>query len=125
MTKTTWITLGLALVLFGGCASSQEETQQEAAAQPEPVVQERYEIAVGTNGFDPPVVHAKAGQPVTLVFTRITEETCGTEVVVKTQDLNVPLPLNEPVEITLVPDESGVIDYSCAMEMLHGKIVVN
>jgi plastocyanin domain-containing protein len=126
MKKTTWIMLSLALVLFGGCAA-QEETQHEAAAQPETEVevQERYEIAVGTDGFDPAIVHAKVGEPVTLVFTRTTEETCGTEVMVKAQDINMPLPLNEPVEITLVPDEAGEIDYSCGMEMLRGKIVVN
>ena len=84
----------------------------------------RYEITVGTEGFQPDRVRARKGEAVTLVFTRITEETCGNEVVIPSHDVRKPLPLGE-VEVTLVPDASGEIVFGCGMDMmLAGKIVV-
>ena len=119
----------LALIFVGaiGCSNQSESPESTTASAAEEISEGplRYEIEVGTTGFTPAEVQANVGQPVTLVFTRITDETCGTEVVVPSHDIELPLPLNEAVEITLVPDEAGVIDYSCGMEMLLGKIVVN
>lgn len=43
----------------------------------------------------------KAGKPIVLVVTRKTDRTCATEVVMKSPAINVPLPLNKPVEIKL------------------------
>jgi plastocyanin domain-containing protein len=122
------IAAGVLAVVAAGCsqeqAGTQEATQEAAAPVPEGPV--RYEIAVDTEGFTPATVQARKGEPVTLVFTRVTHATCGNEVVVPAHDIEVKLPLEEPVEITLIPEESGEITFGCGMDMmLMGKVVVN
>ena len=114
----------LALAVAGLGCSREPAVEQAAAPMPEGPL--RYEIAVGTEGFTPASVRARKGEPVTLVFTRVTDATCGNEVVVPSHDIEVKLPLEEPVEITLVPDKSGEITFGCGMDMmLQGKVVVN
>jgi len=81
-------------------------------------------ITVTKNGFEPPVVKARAGQPLTLVVTRTTDETCATEFFLPEEDLNVPLPLGQPVTIVFTPKAPGKLRYSCAMRMFFGEIHV-
>ena len=121
------IAAGVLAVAAAGCSQEQAGTQEasQEAAAPAPEGSVRYEIAVGTEGFTPASVQARQGQPVTLVFTRVTDATCGNEVVVPSHGIEVKLPLEEPVEITLIPDESGEIVFGCGMDMmLQGKVVV-
>ncbi|MEO5895669.1 MAG: cupredoxin domain-containing protein, partial [Vicinamibacterales bacterium] len=61
---------------------------------------------------------------VTLQFTRVSETTCATEVVVPAQQIRKALPLNVPVAIELRPVDSGEIVFSCGMGMLKGTVVV-
>lgn len=84
----------------------------------------RYAITVGTEGYQPAHVKAKAGQEVVLVFTRTTDQTCGTEVVIPSENRTVPLPLNQPVEVRLTPTEKGEIAFHCGMKMLQGTVEV-
>ena len=51
-------------------------------------------------GFHPDRIPAHAGEPLTLVVTRTTDETCGTEILVPALGVDRMLPLNEKVEIT-------------------------
>jgi len=81
-------------------------------------------ITVTKNGYEPPTVHARAGQPLTLVVTRVSDETCATEFFLPEENLNVPLPLNQPVTITFTPKQAGKLRYSCAMRMFFGDIEV-
>jgi plastocyanin domain-containing protein len=81
-------------------------------------------ITVTKNGFEPFHVQAAKGKPLTLVITRVTDQTCATEIVIPDADLNVPLPLNQPVTVSFTPNRSGEIRYSCAMKMFQGVIDV-
>jgi plastocyanin domain-containing protein len=81
-------------------------------------------ITVTRNGFEPPTVKARVGQPLTLVVTRTTDVTCATEFVLPEENLDVPLPLGEPVTITFTPRHAGKLRYSCAMRMIFGDIEV-
>ena len=81
-------------------------------------------ITVTKNGYEPPTIQAKAGQPLTLVVTRTSDETCATEFFLPEENLNVPLPLNQPVTITFTPKQAGKLRYSCAMRMFFGDIDV-
>jgi plastocyanin domain-containing protein len=81
-------------------------------------------ITVTKNGYEPPVVKARAGRPLTLVVTRTTDQTCATELVLPEEGLNVPLPLGQPVTITFTPKAPGKLRYSCAMRMFFGEIHV-
>jgi plastocyanin domain-containing protein len=81
-------------------------------------------ITVTRNGYEPSTVVATAGKPLTLVVTRTTDETCATEFFLPEENLNVPLPLNQPVTITFTPRQAGKLRYSCAMRMFFGTIDV-
>jgi plastocyanin domain-containing protein len=86
----------------------------------------RYQIAVGSDGYSPARVKARVGEEVVLVFTRTTDQTCGTEVVIPSEnDRTVALPLNQPVEVRLTPKEKGEISFTCGMKMFKGTIQVD
>jgi plastocyanin domain-containing protein len=121
--------VAMALFTFALAACSQQsqtqETQADESAQATSVEPARYEIEANSDGYVPAMVHAAVGQEVTLVFKRTTDATCATEVVMPSQDVKVDLPLNEPVEVTFIASEAGVIDFSCGMNMWHGKVMVD
>lgn len=81
-------------------------------------------VEVTSTGYKPATVQVKLGEPVTLTFIRRTEQTCGTEVIFPDLGINKPLPLNEPVEVTITPTKTGELKFMCAMDMLRGKVVV-
>jgi plastocyanin domain-containing protein len=83
----------------------------------------RHAIEVDASGYHPDRVEARAGEPVTLVFTRVTDDGCGQELVIASQGLRRDLPLNEPVEVTFTP-EAGEISFACGMDMYRGAVVV-
>ena len=85
----------------------------------------RYEIKVSEEGYVPAHVKAHVGQDVVLVFTRTTDATCGTEVIVPSVNDTVPLPLNKPVEVRLVASQKGEISFHCGMKMLEGSVQVD
>lgn len=106
--------LSLALFSILGC-----ETTAEAPAEG-PV---RHAIEVDARGYHPDRVEARAGEPLTLVFTRTTDEGCGQELVIADQGIERDLPLNEPVEVTFTP-EAGEVTFACGMDMYRGTVVV-
>ena len=83
----------------------------------------RHAIEVDARGYHPDRVEARAGEPVTLVFTRTTEAGCGEELVIASQDIRRDLPVGEAVEVTFTP-EVGEVTFACGMEMYRGAVVV-
>ena len=55
---------------------------------------------------------------------RITDKTCGTEVVFPSLDIERALPLNEAVVIEFTPAKPGDLAFACGMNMLHGTVIV-
>ena len=50
---------------------------------------------------------------------------CGREVVLPSQNVRVTLTEKEPVEIALsLPTDTGTVQFTCGMNMLQGRIVV-
>ncbi len=89
--------------------------------------QHRVEIAVVQEGFAPASITVKKNEPVTLVFTRKTEETCAKQVLVylsPEQKVEKTLPLGEPVEIAAVFTTSGALDFTCKQGHVAGVINV-
>ncbi|MEQ9077750.1 MAG: cupredoxin domain-containing protein [Sandaracinaceae bacterium] len=112
MNKNTLVSaLLVAALLAVGCGASEPEPQ-------------RVEIEVGASGYTPSEVRTSAGTPLTLVFTRTTDEGCGGEVVIASQNIRRELPLDEPVEISFTPTEAGELRFTCGMDMFDGAIVV-
>jgi plastocyanin domain-containing protein len=81
-------------------------------------------IAVTEKGYEPDRVTLRSGIPARLTIVRMTDKTCGTEIVFPTLNIKRPLPLNEPVVIEFTPAETGDIAFACGMNMLKGVVVV-
>jgi plastocyanin domain-containing protein len=82
------------------------------------------DVLVDKGVYSPAQIHVKAGEPVTLRFTRKAASPCAAIVVFSDLSESIELPLNEPVTITLQP-EVGEYAFSCEMGMYQGKLVVS
>lgn len=87
-------------------------------------IQGDYQIAVTERGFEPAELKIPSNQPLTLVVTRKTDQTCAKELVFADTKQRHELPLNQPVRIALPAQQGGTLSYACGMDMIHGKIVV-
>jgi len=87
---------------------------------------EKLEVAITDKGFEPDKLEVKKGQPVELVFTRKTDQTCIKEVVLDTGAAKIqkPLPLNKPVVIKTKFTKAGDLKYACNMNMFSGTVTV-
>jgi plastocyanin domain-containing protein len=82
------------------------------------------QMTVTEDGYVPARIEARKGVPLTLVITRKTNRTCATEIVVKEYGINQPLPLDQPVTVTLTPRKAGQVRFACGMDMISGTLVV-
>ena len=103
----------------GGAAASRVPANSGIAADVQ-----RAKILVNEQGFEPAKVTLRAGTPARLTFLRITDKTCGTEVVFPSLTVKRVLPLNEPVDIEFTPAKAGEIAFACGMNLLKGVISV-
>ncbi|MFN7928526.1 MAG: cupredoxin domain-containing protein [Blastocatellia bacterium] len=81
-------------------------------------------VKITKKGFEPKELSLPRGVPVRLIFIRQTAQTCGTEVTFPTYHITKPLPLHKPVSIEFTPTEEGTLNFTCGMDMLRGKVVV-
>jgi plastocyanin domain-containing protein len=110
----------LALVVFAGC-------QKPRAEAPTPVASsgvQEVQLVVTDAGFQPAEVAVAKDRPIRLTVTRKTNQTCATEIVFKEIDVKKDLPLDQPVTIDLPAQQSGTLNYACAMNMIKGSLVV-
>ncbi len=84
------------------------------------------QIKVTDYGFEPRQVKAKKDQPIALVFTRTTEQTCITAIDMPAENVkSFELPLHKAVTLTITPRKAGVEKFYCsAMGMGDGKLIV-
>jgi membrane fusion protein, heavy metal efflux system len=81
-------------------------------------------IVVNDAAFQPARVEVGRNERLTLEFTRVSDKTCATEIVVPSQQIKKALPLNQPVAVEFRSTEPGEIGFSCGMAMLKGAVVV-
>lgn len=117
------------LVAAAACSKDAAKSQPTKADQPSAAVDRatRLDITVTDKGFEPEEVKVPAGKPVTLVFTRKTEQTCIKDVVLTMADGNKvqkQLPLDTAVEIAATFPTAGKLTYACGMDMMKGQIAV-
>ncbi len=87
----------------------------------------RIDIEVTSRGFRPDRVRARPRETITLVFVRTVEPSCADRVIVSLDEerrLERDLPLEAPVEVTLVMERAGDLGFSCPMGMYGGTIEV-
>jgi plastocyanin domain-containing protein len=80
-------------------------------------------ITVTESGFEPAQATVPKGEPVTLVFTRKTDRTCVTEVVVSRLGKTFPLPLDQPVRVSIPGGVKDSLGFVCGMNMFTGTVV--
>jgi plastocyanin domain-containing protein len=75
-------------------------------------------------GYSPDVIVVKQGQPVRLDFYRDETSSCSEQIILGDFGIvrDVPAFKTTPVEIT--PQKAGVFAFTCGMNMLRGKIIV-
>lgn len=75
-------------------------------------------------GYKPERIAIPYGKTTKLVFVRKDSNSCLEEVVLADFKVRKFLPLNAKTEIEITPDKKGEFDFSCAMGMFHGKLIV-
>ncbi len=99
------------------------QSAKQRAGSPRSIGQ-TIKISVSAQGFSPSEVTLKAGVPARLVFTRVSAEGCGTEIVFPDLKIKKALPLNKPVTIDITPQSGKTLSFACGMDMMKGKVVV-
>ena len=87
----------------------------------------RIDIEVTQDGFSPERLTVKAGEPITLAFTRRVERTCAKQVAVELGDgrrIQKTLPLGQTVMLDVIFAKAGELAYACPMNMITGSITV-
>lgn len=75
-------------------------------------------------GYSPSAVSIPKGKTTRINFLRKDKNSCLEEVVLSDFKIKKYLPLNKRVSIELTPEEKGEYDFSCGMNMYHGKLIV-
>jgi len=125
--KSMVICLGVALTIPLAGASALQATRGAMTDKPSdanaPAVR-RVDVSITKKGFEPDKITAKKGEPLRLVITRRTDQTCAKEIVIADAGIQKELPLDRPVMIDFTPAKNGELRYACGMNMISGVIVV-
>lgn len=104
-----------ALLLTTACGTQPTQAQKDGTI----------EMQVTEAGFVPDHLKVKKGQPVKLMITRKTDQTCAKEIVIDEYNVKTELPLNKAVAVTFTPTKSGELKYGCGMnKMVSGVLTV-
>lgn len=75
-------------------------------------------------GYSPDVVVVKQGRPVRLDFFRDETASCSEEVVFGDFGIARRLPAFRTTPVELTPEEPGEFTWTCGMNMMRGKLIV-
>ena len=75
-------------------------------------------------GYSPDVVVVKEGSPVRLNFYRDETASCSEQVVFGDFGIARDLPAFKTTSIELTPEQAGEFTFTCGMNMMRGKLVV-
>lgn len=75
-------------------------------------------------GYSPDVIAVKRGKPVRLSFYRDETASCSERVVFGDFGIARDLPAFQTTAIEFTPDKSGEFTFTCGMNMMRGKLIV-
>jgi plastocyanin domain-containing protein len=75
-------------------------------------------------GYAPDVIVVKQGQPVRLDFYRDETASCSERVILGDLGVARDLPAFKTTTIEFTPEKAGEIIYTCGMNMIRGRIIV-
>ena len=75
--------------------------------------------------YQPEEVHVSAGEPTRLIFRREETAPCSERVVFPDYGISVMLPAFEEVAVDLPASAPGEHAFTCQMQMLHGRLIVD
>lgn len=82
------------------------------------------EIKIAVHGgYDPSVVHVKAGQPVRFRFDRQETSSCSEEIVFPDFGVRKFLPAFQETVVEISAPKAGKYEFTCGMSMLRGTMV--
>ncbi|MDP2276364.1 MAG: cupredoxin domain-containing protein [Archangium sp.] len=120
----TLLGLTLLFLTLPGCKKDQAAITPAVETAKPAGTQKTVVMSVTDEGFVPSNVTVKANEPVTLVITRKTEETCATEILIDGTDIKTALPLNQAVEVAWTPTRAGAVKFGCAMDKMIGGVLL-
>lgn len=120
-------TLALSAPLAAVASACSRSSAADPAGAPAPagsnVSVRTIDVTVHADRYEPAALEAVEGESLRLRFTR-KGEGCVDQVVFPTLGLKKALPLDQAVTIDLVAPKAGEIPFSCAMDMVRGKLTV-
>ena len=75
-------------------------------------------------GYDPDVIVVKQGRPVRLDFYRDETASCSDRVIIGDFGIARDLPAFKTTSVEFTPDKDGEFTFTCGMNMMRGKLVV-
>lgn len=75
-------------------------------------------------GYQPDVLHARAGEPIRITFLREEDARCSERVVFPAFGKSTMLPRGREVVVELPAAAAGTYEFACAMNVLHGTLIV-
>ena len=75
-------------------------------------------------GYSPDVIVVKRGKPVRLDFYRDETSSCSEQVILGDFGIARDLPAYKTTSVEFTPDKPGEFTFTCGMNMLRGKLVV-
>jgi plastocyanin domain-containing protein len=75
-------------------------------------------------GYDPDTIVVQQGRPVRLEFYRDETSSCSEEVVFGDFGIARKLPVHQTTTIELTPDRTGAFTFTCGMNMMRGRLIV-
>ena len=121
----------ISLTLTLGCQQQQDETPvapPETAAAPAPAAAgdgvQTADLKISGGDYQPAAIAVKAGVPLRLQVTRDEKPGCGDVLTIPSQNISRPIPVNQVTTIEFTPQKEGDLEFTCGMNMMRGKIVV-
>lgn len=85
---------------------------------------DKIDIIVDAGVYEPSVIRAQLGKPITLSFLRKDTNPCAEKVLFDGLDLSADLQVDKPYELSFTPGKKGEFEFTCQMAMYRGKLVV-